>query len=271
LKSKTAYITGKLRAFNIAVFLCCCALVFLSSCAVVEFAKPEAPPSNTLISSNYVQTEIKTSTSADVLTVINMPEYEMLSQSKSVIASVGQKKRGYKAWFNMVAFDEEALTARRKYLFIEDERPKSLFVEPWAYAKFDCKMVIESEVLDKPYSNENAKRIAILKQVKENLNNDLEVVRLDNKILNVEGMIINQGLAAVLTTLDTSPGQAAKLSEYPGVEFSNLTYDKGRIRMLLNEDVVTVEMKLGSIVKKRLGIPVGSLEEMQIEEEIPAN
>jgi len=265
LKSRTAYIAGKLRAFNIAVFLCYCALVFCS-CAVVEFAKPEAPPSNTLISNNYVLTEIKTSSSADVLTVIHMPEYEMLSQSKSVIASVGQKKKGYKVWFNMVAFDDEELTAQRKYLFIEDEKPKSLFVEPWAYAKFDCKMVIESEVLDKPYSDENAKRIAILKKVKENLNNDLEFVGMDNEMLKVAGMTINQGLVAALTRFDASPAEAVKLSKYPGVEFSNLTYDKGRIRMLLNEDVVTVEMKLGAIVKKRLGVPVGSLEEMQIKE-----
>jgi hypothetical protein len=55
----------------------------------------------------------------------------LISQSKSIIAAVGQSKKGYKTWFDMVAFDESELTARRKYVYIADERPKQLFVEPW--------------------------------------------------------------------------------------------------------------------------------------------
>ena len=95
-------------------------------------------------------------------------EYELLSQSKSVIGSVGQKKSGYKMWMKMVSFDEDELTAKRKYVLIEDEKPKALFVEPWASFKFNCQMVLDAEVLDEPYSNENARRIAILIKAQEN-------------------------------------------------------------------------------------------------------
>ncbi|MHC4115101.1 MAG: hypothetical protein ACYSSL_07265, partial [Planctomycetota bacterium] len=102
----------------------------------------------------------------------------------------------------MVAFDEDGLTAKRKYLFIEDERPKILFVEPWECAKFDCEMVLEREVLDKPYSNDNSRRIAILKQILENFRSDMREVRLDNKNLDVLGMMANQAFETVLVKLD---------------------------------------------------------------------
>jgi hypothetical protein len=113
---------------RLLVLICCS---FLCGCAVLEFVTPEGSPSNEEISESYYQTELKKSDAADVLGTIHKPEYELLSQSKRVVASSGQKKKGYKTWFNMVAFDENGLTARRKYLFIVDERPKLLFVEPW--------------------------------------------------------------------------------------------------------------------------------------------
>ena len=56
----------------------------------------------------YHSTTLKSSTSSDVLAMIQDPENELLSQSESVIAAWG--KEGAKDrthWFNMVAFDEE--------------------------------------------------------------------------------------------------------------------------------------------------------------------
>ena len=116
-----------LRSF-VALIFC----VLAAGCAVVEFLKPEGAPQNEEIVNIYGRTKLKVSSAADVMAVIQMPEYELLSQSKSVVASSGQKKKGYKRWFNMVAFDEGTaqlgkeglesaeyeLTAKRKYLFI---------------------------------------------------------------------------------------------------------------------------------------------------------
>ncbi len=233
--------------FQLLVILCLC------GCGILEFATPELPPYNKKISESYDQTKLKLSGSADVLATINLPEYEMLSQSKSVIASSGQKKKGYKTWLKMVAFDEDELTVRRKYLFIEDERPKVLLVEPRADVRFDCEMVLASEVLDEPYSDENARRIAILGQVLENVREDIKEVGQDNKAIAVCGMIINQALEAILVQLDSSPVQAAGLSEPKGIEFSHMTFDKGKIRMVIEDDIVKVKMRLGSRVKKLLG------------------
>jgi len=222
----------------------------LCGCAVKEFLTPEGPPYNVEIAQSYYQTKLNISSSADVLATIHKPEYEMLSQSKSIVASLGQKKKGYKVWLKMVAFDENELTAKRKYLFIEDERPKVLFVEPWGSVIFNCEMVLEKEVLDKPYANENARRIAILKQVLTNVRSDVKQLSLDNKTLDVCGMVINQALEAVLVKLNTSPVLASKLSEESGVEFSHMSFKKGKIQMLIEDDIVTVEIALGSLVKK---------------------
>ncbi len=262
---------------------------FLASCAAVEFFRPEGPPYNEEVAEIYHQTELKVSSSADVLSTIGSPNAErgvwepihkpgdeqdskgrkkhlgelpffkmlasgaepgMLSQTKSVIALLGLKKKGRKMWLNMVAFDENELTARRKYFLIVDERPKFLFVEPWESLEFDCKMVLESEVLDEPYANENAKRIAILKRVLTNFRKDIDEVGSDNEKLAVSGMLINQALEAVLVKLNSSPVLAKRLSKKDGLEFEHISFDKGRIRMVVVDDIVTVEIRLGSLVKK---------------------
>lgn len=144
------------RFFNL---LLGCLLIFvcslLNSCAVVEFLTPEAPPSNQQLISNYEKVMLQTSNAADVLVTVNLPEYELLSQSKSVIASAGEKKKGYKKWCNIVAFDENTLTAKRKYLCIIDERPKALFAEPWERFRLNCELIQSEDVLNKPYADEN--------------------------------------------------------------------------------------------------------------------
>lgn len=208
---------------------------------------PEKAPRNAqIIESFYPQVELKISNSADVLSLISLPEYELLSQSKSVIASVGEKKKGYKRWLKMVAFDENYLTAKRKYVFIEDEKPKVLFSNPRAGLRFDCQMVLESELLDEPYADENARRIAILKRVKENSIKDIGQVSGDNEIIGVCGAMISQGLAAALVELESSPAEAKLLSLIDGVEFSTMSLDRGRIKMFFVEDMVSVKMRLGS-------------------------
>jgi len=229
-------------------YLLLCVLCFLSGCSVVEYAWPEGPPHERELYESYNRTELKTSSSYDVLTAMPKPQYEVLSQSKSVIASLVQKKKGHKTWFNMVAFDEDRLTAKRKYIFIVDDMPNPL-EEPKKSLSFDSEMVLEPEALDKPYANENARRIAILKQVLENVRKDFREVGSDNKMLHICGMMVNQAFEAVLVKLDTSPALASKLSEPAGVEFSHMSLDKGRIQMLVQDDITKVKLGLGAPAK----------------------
>lgn len=237
----------KLLTLTCCLVLYCCGLFSCTYRDVKGLVTPEGPPSYQQLLDSYRQTELKKSGAADVLA---MGEPGVLSQTTSVIALSGQKKKGYKSWFRMVAFDEDKLTAQRKYLFIIDERPKFLFVEPWEGLSFDCEMVLASEVLDEPYANENAKRIEILRHVQENIKRDMEKVGLDNKNLSICSMMINQALQTVLVNLDASPVLAGELSELDGLEFEHISLDKGKIRTILEDDIVAVRMRIGSLIKK---------------------
>ena len=246
LKFKICPFSNSALRFLIFGFL----VLALCGCSVVEYLTPEKPARhNEQMLERYSRIKLKTSTSADVLAIIHRPEYELLSQSKSVIASSGQKKAGYKSWFNMVAFDENELTAKRKYLFIGDEKPKVLFVEPREGVIFNCEMVIENSVLSKPYSNENARRIAILKQVRENASKDANDVSKDNKTISICGMLINQAMETVLLKLGDSPALATKLNEPAGIEFEHISFGKGKLQMVIKDDIAAVKIKLGSFAR----------------------
>jgi hypothetical protein len=250
---KTTESKIKSIVFNLLPF----ALIWgLCGCVVrdtVVFLTPERPPYDDEVSRVYHQTRLKESTSADVLSQIHLPQQELLSQSKSVVASYGQKKEGYKRWFKMVAFDENQLTAQRKYLFIEDERPKVLFVEPWEGLAFDCEQVLTPEILSKPYANENARRIEILKWMLKSFRKDVGEVSQDNKDLEICGALVNQAIETVLVRLDSVPALATRLSEEQGVQFEHVNFGKGRIRMDIKDDIATVKIRLGSRVKKLTG------------------
>jgi hypothetical protein len=230
-----------------------CFLVFgLCGCAavrVVEYLKPEKPPYDEQLSQNYYQTQLKVSTAADVLTAIHMPEYELLSQSRSVIASSGEKKEGHKIWFNMVAFDENTLTAKRKYFFLVDEKPKSFWVQPKRKLSFDSEMVMGAELFNEPYANDNARRIALLKKVLVNVRRDVGEVAPEHKNLNTCGMLINQTIETVLVKLDSSPVLATKLNPTEGLDFDHITFGPGTIWMGIAGDIVNVRIRIDSYVR----------------------
>jgi len=242
-------ISCKRRAHS-AQILCAlisCALVLLCGCSIVkQLIIPPNPPSDQQLLQSYHQTTLNKSGSGDVLATICMPEYELLSQSKSVIASVGQKKKGHKIWLKMVAFDENELTAKRKYFLIADETPKILWGEPMRNLAFDTQMALEAKLLNEPYANENARRIAVLKRISENVNGDIAEVALDNKMISVCGMMINQALNTVLVKLDTSPVLASKLSEPEGLNFDHITLGKSNITMAITDYIAKVKITAGS-------------------------
>lgn len=227
-----------------------CLLVFaLYGCAVVDYAKPEGPPSDKQLAQNYYKTRLNVKTSADVLAIIHIPKYELLSQSRNVIASSGQKKKGHKIWLNMVAFDENDPTAKRKYFFIADEKPKSFWVQPKRRLRFDTKITLGAEIFDEPYANENARRIAILKQVLENTRKDIDEVGAQDKNLITCGGLINQTLETILVKLDSSPVLASQLSNPKGLDFDHITFGTGIIWMGIVGDTVNVRIRVNSFVR----------------------
>lgn len=248
-KQKNRLLKKSLLALTLTIITLSLAGCGTTPTDVFYFMKKDTTPTNADIISGYYRVGLRLSNSADVLDEMYMPEYELLSQSKTVIAVSGQKKKGYKAWLKMAAFNENEQMAKRKYLFIVDEKPKTLFAEPRTNAIYECSMVLDKELLNKPYNNQSAKMIEILKTVRENTQNDLAQVSEDNNIIQVCGGMANQALHAALTKLQNSPAEAPKLNTAEGVKFSHLSLDEGIIQMGVEYDTVIVKMKLGSLVK----------------------
>jgi len=229
-------------------FVCGFILVYSAGCTTVRRFLPEGPPYNWELRTGYDQIILNVSSSSDVLNTIALPEYELLSTSQSVVACAGEKKHGHKSWLKMVAFDENTLTAQRKYILIVDDTP-GLMDDPKKYLSFDCEMVLQSQVLAEPYANENARRIAVLRRVRENTLKDRTEIGPDNKLVNINAMLINQVLEAALVKLDNSPVLASRLPDLGGVEFSQLGFGKGRLQMVVEGDTVKIRLRMGSAAK----------------------
>lgn len=254
---------AKSFAFRLLTFTVLCGLYGCSVVSPYVGLRREEPSYDQELLAAYQGVKLNKSITLDVLPVLKNSPHELLSQSDSVVAALGQSKNGYKTWFNMVAFDEYKLAAKRKYFFAVDEKvtrsptnSRRPLLEPRQGLAFDCEMVLEKELLDKSYAAENARQIAILRQVSNNLRRDIdelgediETAGQDNKMLHVCGMLINQTFQTILLTLETSPVLATKLSDKSGVEFDHVSFDKGKIRMVVENDIVRVKIRLGVLTE----------------------
>ena len=249
------------RAIVENLVFCLSTLIFLGAlcgCSVVSYLQPEQCPREEL-SASYDQTALKASSTLDVLGKIQSREHELVSQSDTMVASSGENKDGYRTWFTMVAFDEHTMIAKRKYLFLVDEKAKisptelkRFLAAPKHGLVFDSQVVLETEVLDKPYATEEARQIAILRQVAGSLRKDIDELcggtdgpSQGSKMLTVSGLLMNQIFETVLLELDKSPVLAKRLSSKSGVEFNHISFDKGNIRLAVEDDVATVKIGLG--------------------------
>jgi len=243
-------------------------LLFILCWALYGCSQPESVAYGKLFAS-YEQTRLKTSGSLDVLGMIRAPDYKvgnssgvtyLISQSDTVAASLGQSKNGYKTWFTLVAFDEHTMTAKRKYFYLVDEmagsagaQPIRLLTGPERGLRFDCQMVLQTEVLAQPYATEQARQIAVVKKVAENLRRDIGELTgqagapsQGNQILTVSGMVVNQVFETALLELSKSSVPAQEITSKNGYQFNHISFDKGRIRLTLQDDIVTVKIRLGS-------------------------
>jgi len=207
------------------------------------------------LSSPYDQTQIGKSITLDVVPRIQRTKDELVSHSDNVIVSLGQSKDGYKTWFNMFTFHEDRMNVIRKYFFVVNDKPGSLPMLSGRGLRFDCELVLEQEVLNKPYATQNAMQIAILRYVLDNLHKDINELSDDidapdqgNKMLNICKMLINQMFELILIRLEDSPVLATRLSTADGLDFVHINFGKGKIGMSVQSNVVTAKIRLGAFV-----------------------
>jgi len=191
----------------------------------------------------YDGTILRQSTSAQVLSSICDPLFEYLSQSESVAASWNERDKGRTHWFNMVAFDEESLLAVRKYGFSCVEQRLGPNAPPRPKVRLDAELVLDEQVLNAAYPTQNARFIAVLKEVQKQFNNDALQVTADSGTLQSSAMMVSQLFQSVLIKLEQSPALASHLSWLEGLEFEHPTLGPSRIRMLILNDIVKIKIK----------------------------
>jgi hypothetical protein len=190
----------------------------------------------------YDKTVLKQSTSADVLSYIQNPKTEHLSQSESILASWGNDWKARTHWFNMVAFDEEQLTAARKYVFtLEDYRGPN--TKPRPKLRLDVAAVIDSQTLGAAYPTQNQLRVEIIKKLKTSYLEDSKAVDFESQALQSSSMMVTQAFNNLLNTLNQSPALAEDLSKLEGMEFNHMTMGTSRARMLIEGDIVKLKIK----------------------------
>jgi hypothetical protein len=198
------------------------------------------------IESRYYKTTLKQSASADVLSYIQNPKTEHLSQSESVVASWGDVNETRTHWFDMVAFDEENLTAARKYGFTMGDY-RGWNTKPRPHIQLDMEAVLDVKTLNAAYPSQNQMRIEIIKKLKTMFFDDSQAISYESATLKSSAMVAMQTLNNLLAKLNASPALAEDLSKPQGLEFDQMTMGKGRVRMLIKDDIVKLKIKAGYV------------------------
>jgi hypothetical protein len=228
-----------------ALLLAC---VGLCGCTFYGRAQPESGPLDVDILSRYNRVTIGASTSADVLILLERPEDELLSQGKTVIASAGQKKDGHKLWFNLVAFDEDELTARHKCVLIADEAASGFLNMPNRRLDLRCQTILGEDIMGEPYASENARRMAVLRAIQTALRDDMLEVQGDNAVLEAGGMLAHQAIGELLVDLDKSPAVAADLSGADGMTFDHSVFGTGKAMLMIIGNRANLQIRIDASV-----------------------
>jgi len=232
--------------FLIAAIACC---ILITACDIIPgpdiFTSYERYTGDSWLLDRYNQTILRQSTSAEVLSVIQQKN-DFLSQSESVVVSWGQKRKGSMLWFSAVAFDEDLLTAKRKYSFVADERIKGYWTLPAQKLRFDAEAVLDPLLLAEPYANENARRIAVLKQLLKDYNADLIQLTPDSQTLTSGSMMARRAVNTIITLLEQNPAYAIKLDQPNGLDFDHTVLGKGRARLTITDDIAALTIKVGT-------------------------
>jgi len=246
----------------------------LCGCAALAYLPPEKLPYAKL-AVPYYRTQLKTSTSLDVLNVARDPNYQfrpeqveavLLTQSDTVIAYSGRSENGLKTWLDMVVFDEFRMTAQRKYFFCIDERAvksparsQRYLIPPRKGILFDSEFVIDPEITTTPYATDEAQKVAIINWLAGQFDSDVAALMgsprnptQGSELIPISGAMVRQMFQGILIELDKSPGLAAHLADERGIPFPHMSLDEGRLRMLVQNGVaaVTVRVNLPMTSKK---------------------
>ena len=215
----------------------------------------------------YQQTSLQRSNTLEVLALADSDDYrfdpnavgmQLLSQSDTIVAASGQSADARKTWVNLVAFDRQRMTARRKYFFCSDETAVVTPLDLVALLGggrngllFDAQLVLDASIRATPYATEEARQVAIVRWVAEQFEEDVnrltdpgESSIVADELAALSRMMMRQVFQGVLVTLERSPGLARGLSSAKGVGFEHISMGKGQIQMFSTRHAVAVRIRV---------------------------
>lgn len=263
-KSHAAGRTGCAARLTLCMAALLSAFLF-SGCGAGGYLSDKLPYSKLAIP--YAAAQIGRSTSLDVLNLSRDGAYEfdpgqvdqaLLTQSDTAVAYSGRSRDTRKSWLNLIAFDEYRMVARRKYFFSIDERlervpdnPKKLLFPPRKGIVFDAQFVIDPEVLTTPYATEEAQQAAIVRWLAGQFERDIVALIGDPKkpaqgseVIVLSDAMVRQVFQSILVELARSPGLAKNLADEQGVRFPHMSLGKGHIRMVTQNDLGAVKIRV---------------------------
>jgi hypothetical protein len=253
----------QIKTVHVCIFAASVLLISQAGCSTVSpwtkarhrshQARLSAPYDQIVVKQSIIQNAVPRIQRLNDETQADLAAVEMISHSENVVVSVGQSEDGYQTWFNMVIFSENELNVVRKYFFVVDDKTKSIQFEPNQGLRFDCEVELEKEVFADPDTSDNARRIEILRNVLNYFRKDMNELRDDldtpdqgNKTIDICRLLINQTFDVVLREIDRSPILASRLNQAGGVEFDHISFDKGKIQLIVKGDIAIVKIRLGA-------------------------
>jgi hypothetical protein len=204
----------------------------------------EEKPYTSQLPENYHKIEVNKSSSAEVLSVIHREDKEFLSQSESIIASSGVRKKGSQLWYSLIAFDEESLLVSRKYFMAADEKSHHLFAEDQKFF-FDAVLSTPQEIMNEPYPDNNTRKLELIKYIDDQFSEDSLALVPDSKTFHSGVLMTKQTLNTLVNKFEASPAQLANIHKPEGLPFDHMNFDGGRVRMLVDNELLRLRIKVG--------------------------
>jgi|GEM_PF-4054530 len=236
-----------MTASRLVTFLALLLLVpGVSGCAwSVRGVMPQESPSPTDLLVTFNDITLNTSTAGDALSAVRYPELHLVSQSQNSVAVSGPQDKADRTWLTLVHFGE-SLTADGKYFFLINDKPRGFMHSRFTLARLDAEKIITPEVLAANYPDQDARNIAILRDVLAGFRASADELKLSDPRTRASSMAAQRVLNEILTMLKTAPAEASRFPDVEGMPFNDSLMGKGRLRMLIDGDVARLKIIVGN-------------------------
>jgi hypothetical protein len=219
-----------------------------SGCAWIQrgSSPPESPTALDLLG-EFKATELEKSTSGDVLSVVAFPGIEVVSSSQNAVSITGPQDLADRTWATLVSFGDDTLTANGKYFVYVNDKPRGFFHHKVTNARLDVEKIITPEVLTANYPNPEEMRIAVIRDALKGFTATASSVKTQDRRLRSCAMVATQLFEGRITEYKASPSSIGPIDSLTGLAFDTPELGKGRIKMVVNGNVVKLKMVCGPV------------------------